>query len=100
MRKLLSPSEGLRDGHLRRRLGWLLLPQLYPEGVYDYRQNRTRKGNKMRQLNNVLLTTAGILLLAMVMWVSERDQLLGYVLGVALIGLMIFIVVERLNPRR
>jgi len=34
------------------------------------------------------------------MWVSERDQLLGYVLGVALIGLMIFIVVERLNPRR
>ena len=54
----------------------------------------------MRKLQNALLWIIGLLLTAMVLWVVERDQLLGYVLGVALIGLMFFVIVERVNPRR
>jgi hypothetical protein len=54
----------------------------------------------MRKLENALLWIIGLLLTAMVLWVVERDQLLGYALGVALAGLMLFVIVERVNPRR
>jgi Flp pilus assembly protein protease CpaA len=54
----------------------------------------------MRTLHNWLLVIIGLLLFAMVLWVQERDAGLGYALGVALVGLAFFIVVERVNPRR
>jgi hypothetical protein len=54
----------------------------------------------MRTLHNWLLSIIGLLLTAMVLWVVERDQLVGYALGVALAGLMFFVIVERVNPRR
>jgi hypothetical protein len=36
----------------------------------------------------------------MVMWVQERDALLGYALGVALVAMAFFMIVERVNPRK
>jgi predicted membrane protein len=54
----------------------------------------------MRKLQDALLWIIGLLLTTMVLWVVERDQLLGYALGVALAGLMFFVIVERGNPRR
>jgi hypothetical protein len=36
----------------------------------------------------------------MVWWVQERDAMLGYVLGVALVGMTFFMIVERVNPRK
>jgi len=59
-----------------------------------------RKDKKMRKVQDALLWIIGLLLTAMVLWVVERDQLLGYALGVALAGLMFFVIVERVNPTR
>jgi hypothetical protein len=55
---------------------------------------------KMRTLQNWLLIVIGLLLFRMVLWVQEQDPLLGYTLGVALLGMSFFIVVERVNPRK
>jgi Flp pilus assembly protein protease CpaA len=54
----------------------------------------------MRTIHNWLLTIIGVLLFGMVMWVQERDPVLGYALGVGLIGFALFIIIERVNPRR
>jgi len=54
----------------------------------------------MRTLHNWLLVVIGLLLFTMVMWVQQRDALLGYALGVALVGMTFFIIVERVNPRK
>lgn len=54
----------------------------------------------MRTLHNWLLSIIGLLLFAMVWWVQERDAMLGYVLGVALVGMTFFMIVERVNPRK
>jgi hypothetical protein len=54
----------------------------------------------MRTLHNWLLTIIGLLLFTMVMWVQQRDALLGYALGVALAGMTFFMIVERVNPRK
>jgi hypothetical protein len=54
----------------------------------------------MRTLHNWLLSIIGFLLFAMVMWVQQRDALLGYALGVALVGMTFFIIVERVNPSK
>jgi hypothetical protein len=54
----------------------------------------------MRTLHNWLLSIIGLLLFAMVLWVQERDPLMGYALGVALVGMAFFIIVERVNLRK
>jgi len=54
----------------------------------------------MRKLQNVLLTIIGYLLFAMVLWVVEREALIGYALGVALIPVSFFVIVERVGSRK
>jgi hypothetical protein len=54
----------------------------------------------MRTLHNWLLSIIGLLLFAMVLWVQERDALLGYALGIALVAMTFFMIVERVNPRK
>jgi hypothetical protein len=54
----------------------------------------------MRTLNNWLLVILAVLLFKIVFWIQQSDPLLGYTLGVALIGICFFTGVERLNPRK
>ena len=54
----------------------------------------------MRKLQNWLLSIIGLLLFGMVMWVSEREALLGYTLGVALIAISVYVIIERVGPRQ
>jgi hypothetical protein len=53
----------------------------------------------MRKLQNFLLSMIGLLLFGMVMWVSEREALLGYTLGVALIAISVYVIIERVGPK-
>jgi hypothetical protein len=53
----------------------------------------------MRKLQNFLLSMIGLLLFGMVMWVSQREALLGYTLGVALIAISVFVIIERVGPK-
>jgi hypothetical protein len=41
----------------------------------------------------------GLLLFGMVMWVSESEALLGYTLGVALIAISVYVIIERVGPK-
>jgi hypothetical protein len=54
----------------------------------------------MRKLHNWLLSIIGYLLFIMVLWVVERDALIGYALGVALISVSFFVIIERVGSRR
>jgi hypothetical protein len=54
----------------------------------------------MRKLHNYLLSIIGLLLFGLVMWVSEREALLGYTLGVALIAVSVFVIIERVGSRQ
>ena len=54
----------------------------------------------MRNLQNALLWIIGLLLNAMVMWVVERDQPVGYALGVALIAGCFYVILERVGPKK
>jgi hypothetical protein len=54
----------------------------------------------MRKLQNWLLAIIGYLLFIMVLWVVERDALIGYALGVALVSVSFFVIVERVGSRR
>ena len=54
----------------------------------------------MRRFNNYLLSIIGLLLFGLVMWVSEREALLGYTLGVALIAVSVFVIIERVGSRQ
>ena len=54
----------------------------------------------MRKLQNLLLSIIGLLLFGMVMWVVEREALIGYLLGVALIGISVFVIIERVGSRK
>jgi hypothetical protein len=54
----------------------------------------------MRTLHNWLLTIIGLLLFTMVMWVVERDPLVGYALGIALVMGGFYVVLERVGPKR
>jgi hypothetical protein len=54
----------------------------------------------MRKLENALLAIIGYLLFLMVLWVVEREALIGYALGVALISMSFFLIVERVGSRR
>jgi hypothetical protein len=54
----------------------------------------------MRKLQNWLLAIIGYLLLIMVLWVVEREALIGYVLGVALILVSFFVFIERVGSRK
>jgi hypothetical protein len=54
----------------------------------------------MRTLHNWLLTIIGLLLFTMVMWVVERDALVGYALGIALMMGAFYVILERVGPRR
>jgi hypothetical protein len=54
----------------------------------------------MRTLHNWLLTIIGLLLATMVMWVVERDPIVGYALGIALVMMGFYVVLERVGPRR
>ena len=54
----------------------------------------------MRKLQNWLLAIIGYLLFAMVLWVVEREALIGYALGVALIAVSFFTIIERVGSRR
>ena len=55
---------------------------------------------KMRTLQNWLLIVIGLVLLRMVLWVQQQDPLLGYTLGVALLGMSFFVAVERVGYRK
>jgi hypothetical protein len=54
----------------------------------------------MRKFNNLLLAIIGLLLWGMVMWVVEREALMGYLLGVALISFSFFFIIERVGSRK
>jgi hypothetical protein len=54
----------------------------------------------MRKLQNLLLSIIGLLLFGMVMWVVEREALIGYLLGVALIAISVFTIIERVVSRK
>jgi hypothetical protein len=54
----------------------------------------------MRTLQNWLLIVIGLLLFRMVLWVQQQDPLLGYTLGVALLGMSFFVAVERVGYRK
>lgn len=54
----------------------------------------------MKTLHNWLLTVIGLLLFTMVMWVVERDAVVGYALGVALVMAGFYVVLERVGPKR
>jgi hypothetical protein len=54
----------------------------------------------MRTLHNWLLSIIGLLLTAMVLWVVERDPLVGYALGVALVMGCFYVILERVGPKR
>jgi hypothetical protein len=54
----------------------------------------------MKKLQNWLLAIIGYLLFLMVLWVVEREALIGYALGVALISVSFFVFIERVGSRR
>jgi hypothetical protein len=54
----------------------------------------------MRKLQNYLLSIIGLFLFGMVLWVVERDALIGYALGVALISFSFFFIIERVGSRK
>lgn len=54
----------------------------------------------MRTLHNWLLSIIGLLLATMVMWVVERDPMVGYALAIALVMGGFYVVLERVRPRQ
>lgn len=54
----------------------------------------------MKTLHNWLLGVIGLLLFTMVMWVVERDPIVGYALGIALVMGGFYIVLERYGPKQ
>jgi hypothetical protein len=54
----------------------------------------------MRKLQDGLLWIIGLLLATMVLWVVERNQPVGYALGVALVMGCFYVILERVGPKR
>lgn len=54
----------------------------------------------MKTLHNWLLIVIGLLLFTMVMWVVERDPIVGYALAIALVTGGFYVMLERVRPRR
>lgn len=54
----------------------------------------------MRTLQNWLLSVIGLLMFTMVMWVVERDPIVGYALAIALVMGGFYVVLERSRPKR
>ena len=61
---------------------------------------RTIVNKILRRIQNVLLVILLFVALRLVWWVQEYNYQLGYALGIGVVGLALWIVIERYNPRR